>query len=167
MRVLFLFLLSVLNIQVEAAPPAPKNEEIFIARITGNFSDKTYDIFLELNPRKLISAMKTRNNKKKKTKRYGLDILSKPIPLAKAAGVVLVSLKCLRFNTAKGCDIEIEYPSNIALGRFKTFKTKLKRKEGKWGFYDEKGNAFTRMHLVSKKVLGILVGIKRIEIRSL
>ena len=119
---------------------------------------------IALNDRKLISAIKTRNNKKNKIKTYSVSVLDKPITLVKAVGVTLVSLSCKNFATNRGCDIEIEYPSNITLGAFKKFHAKLQRVDGKWALTKD-GKPFTKMFLVARKLMGLLIGIKRIDVQ--
>ena len=85
--------------------------------------------------------------------------------LLKAAGAKLITLECKGFQPDKGCDIVITYPSNLILIRFKKFHAKIKMKKGRWGMYSNKDQPFRKMHLVSKKTLGLITGIKRIEIK--
>ncbi len=146
-------------------PSMAKEEEtdIHLATISTDYISKTYDLTVTLNNRKLISAIKTKSSKKKHPKTYPVSVLSQPITLVKAVGVTIISLKCLNFATSKGCDIEIEYPSNITIGSFKTFKAKLEFIKGKWQL-THNSKPFTKMHLISRKLLGLLIGIKRIEI---
>ncbi len=156
------FITSVLTILSFFPSTRAQEEDIHLATISTDYVTKTYDLVLTLNDRKLIDAIKTINNKKKKTKRYGIEVLGKPITLVKAVGVTLISLRCLNFTTSKGCDIEIEYPSNLTIGSFKTFNAKLERNENGWQL-THKGAPFKKLHLVARKVLGLLIGIKRIE----
>jgi len=119
---------------------------------------------IHLNDRKLIESIKTRNNEKNKLKVYPVKVLNNPITLVKALGVTLVSLKCTDFATNRGCNIDIEYPSNIAIGSFKIFKAKLSKVGGKWQL-SHNNKKFTQLHLIARKAFGILIGIKRIEAR--
>jgi len=137
--------------------------DVFLSQISTDYVSKTYDLMVVINEKKLIGGIKTRNNKKNKIKNYPVTVLDRPITLVKAVGVSLVSLKCENFATSRGCDIIIEYPSNITIGSFKKFKAKLEKRETKW-VLTRNGKAFTRMHLISRKVLGLLIGIKRIEV---
>ena len=78
-------------------------------------------------------------------------------------GVSLVTLRCHNFHPQKGCPITIEYPYNIAFGNFKKFHAEIKKDTtGRWALYAGQ-RRFERLHLVAKKALGILIGIKRIE----
>lgn len=139
-------------------------KDVFIARISSDYDkSKTYDLILDINDRKLIAGFKTRNNKKKKVKIYSLEVMKGPIVLVKTAGIKLVTLQCNNFNTVKGCDIVIRYPYNITYARFREFHCKISRRNGKWGMFVGK-KRFTSMHLVSKKALGVLVGIQRIDV---
>lgn len=137
-------------------------DRVFLARISTDYVKKTYDLFIDLNNHKLISAITTRNNKKNKIKTYPVSVLKKPITLVKAVGITLISLSCTNFTTSKGCDITIEYPYNLTYGKFKKFKAKLKKKDREWVLVDEKDNVFNQLFLKAKKALGLLVGIKRI-----
>lgn len=144
-------------------PAATKEEDIYLATISTDYVQQSYELMITLNSRKLISAIKTRNTKKNKTKVYPVSVLDKPITLVKAVGVTLVSLSCNNFATHRGCDINIEYPSNLTLGKFKFFKAKLEKIEGKWVLTKD-GKPFSKMNLVARKLMGLLIGIKRIDV---
>jgi hypothetical protein len=119
---------------------------------------------VEVNQKNEIVAIKTRNNKKNKIKVYPIEKLKTRISLVKTLGVTLVGLRCQDFDKTKGCSIEIEYPSNIMAGSFKTFKAKLERQDDVW-ILTENQKHFTQMHLVAKKMMGLLIGIKKIDLR--
>ena len=150
--------------EAETPKPAPKAEDIYLATISTDYVKKSYDLMIALNDRKLITAIKTKNNKKNKIKTYPVSVLDKPITLVKAVGVTLVSLSCNNFATNRGCDISIEYPSNLTLGSFKFFHAKLEMVAGKWRLTKD-GKPFTQMFLVARKLMGLLIGIKRIDVR--
>jgi hypothetical protein len=139
-----------------------QTEEIFLAKISTDYVKKSYDLSLRLNSQKLITAILTKNNKKNKTKVYGVSVLNKPIILVKAVGIELISLKCDNFATSRGCDITIEYPYNLTYGKFKKFNAKLLKVDGKWRLTDQNNKQFNELFLQAKKVLGVLIGIKRI-----
>ena len=132
--------------------------DIFILRISNDYQpDKTYDLILDVQSNGHIKRMKTRNNKKNKVKHHPPKVLDKPLTLLKAVGVKLITLECKGFKPDKGCDIIIEYPSNLVLGKFKKFHAKIKMNKGQWGMYSDKDQKFRRMHLVSKKALGLII----------
>jgi len=135
------------------------SDSIYLATISTDYVDKTYDLLIDLNERTLISGIRTRNNKKNKVKSYPVSVLNKPITLVKAAGITLVSLSCKNFATSRGCDIEIEYPSNLTIGSFKIFYAKLEKREDQWKL-THKGVPFSKLHLISRKFLRLLIGIK-------
>lgn len=137
-------------------------KDIHLATIATDYIQKSYDLMVTINDRGLITAIKTRNNKKNKIKTYPISVLDKPITLVKAVGVTLVGLTCTNFKTNQGCDIAIEYPSNITLGRFKNFQAKLEKTGGRWRLTRD-GKPFDHMFLVARKLMGLLIGIKRIE----
>ena len=140
--------------------------DIFMVRISNDYApQKTYDLILDVQTNGHIKGIKTRNNKKNKIKYYPPKILNESMTLLKAAGIKLVTLKCQGFRPDKGCDMIIEYPSNIALGKFKKFHAQIKMEDGQWGMYSKNGIKFRRMHLVSKKLLGLTTGIKKIKIQ--
>ncbi len=159
--ILTLFCASLAGSQcfAEETPPV---EEIFLAKISTDYVKKSYDLSLRLNPQKLITAILTKNNKKNKKKVYPVNVLNKPIILVKAIGIDLISLKCDNFATSRGCDITIEYPYNLTIGRFKKFKAKLQKIDGQWQLTDENNKRFNQLFLKAKKILGVLIGIKRI-----
>ncbi len=140
------------------------SQDIFLATISTDYVKKSYDLIITVNDRKLISAIKTKNNKKQKIKTYLVNVLNKPITLVKAVGITLVNLSCLKFATNRGCDIVIEYPENITVGKFKKFTAKLEKHKGVWKL-TKNGKPFSKMVLISRKLLGLLIGIKRIEIQ--
>lgn len=137
-------------------------KDIHLATISTDYVKKSYDLMVTIDDRGLITAIKTRNNKKNKIKTYPISVLDKPITLVKAVGVTLVGLTCTNFATNKGCDITIEYPSNITFGRFKNFHAKLEKTGGRWRLTRD-GKPFDNMFLVARKLMGLLIGIKRIE----
>ena len=137
-------------------------KDIFLTKITTDYVKKTYSLYVEVNEANEITAIKTINDQKKKTKIYKTNVLDKEITLVKAVGVTLVSLKCNNFNPQKGCDIVIEYPYNLTYGKFKSFNAKLMRIENDWNLVAD-NRVFRKMHLVAKKLLGLLIGIKKIE----
>lgn len=146
---------------------APVEKEVikpaFLAKISSDYVSKTYNLAVLLNDKGEIAGIRTKNNKKNKIKTYGVDVLNKKITLVKALGVSLITLKCHEFHPEKGCRIDIEYPYNLTYGKFKNFNARILKKNDKWGLYvgDRK---FTQMKLVAKKLLGLLVGIKSIEV---
>ena len=159
---MILFLLCV-TIPLHAQSFAPQSaKDVVLANITSDYVSKTYQLSLRVNEQELITAILTKSSKKNKLKVYPINVLNKPITLVKALSVELVTLKCINFNTSRGCDIIIDYPRNITLGIFRSFHAKLLKYNGKWQLQDQTGNRFTKLHLQSKTLLGILVGIKRI-----
>ena len=159
MKFLFFFLLGLFSIESFAI-------DIFMVRISNDYTpSKTYDLILDVRPDGQIKGIKTRNNKKNKVKYYPPTVLDKSMTLLKAAGITLITLKCKGFNPTKGCDMVIEYPSNIILGKFKKFHAQIKMKKGQWGMYSNNNQKFTRMHLVSKTTLGLITGIKKIVLK--
>lgn len=158
--VLLLFSSPLLQANEETKTPKV-SEPIYLATISTDYVKKTYDLLLDLNERKLISGIKTRNNKKNKIKSYPVSVLGKPITLVKAAGITLVGLSCKNFATSRGCDIEIEYPSNLTIGQFKVFHAKLEKRESQW-VLTHQNKAFSKLHLKSRKFLGLLIGIKKV-----
>lgn len=158
-----LFTLLVNSVGANQNAAADKaTEDIFLARISTDYVKKSYDLSLRLNSQKLIIAILTKNNQKNKEKVYPVKVLDKPIILVKAVGIKLISLKCENFATSRGCDITIEYPYNLTYGKFKTFKAKLLKKDGKWQLTDQNNKRFNKLFLQAKKVLGVLIGIKKI-----
>lgn len=150
-----------------ALAPSIDAGESFLSLISSDYDkEKTYSLLVDTNEKNEITAIKTRNNLKKKTKTYPPEILGDEITLVKAAGISLVTLRCHNFNPKRGCPITIEYPYNIAFGNFKKFQALIKKnKKGQWGLYTREGQ-FKKLHLVAKKALGLLIGIKRIEPRA-
>lgn len=147
----------------ESAKEEPLATEVKLATITTDYTDKTYDLILSLDENKQVTAIKTKSNKGK-VKNYPVHFLNKQIVLVKAVGVSLVTLLCRNFNQTKGCAIEIEYPSNLTYGKFLRFESNLVYQNEQWQLQSQT-RKFTSMHLVAKKVFGILIGVERIELR--
>lgn len=138
-------------------------QDIFLATITTDYTERTYDLMLSLDEKKNVAAIKTKSNRGK-VKNYPLAVLNREVVLVKAVGVSLVTLLCQNFSQEMGCPIEIEYPSNITYGKFLRFQAQLKNIDGVWQL-QSRDRAFSRMHLVAKKVFGLLIGVDRIELR--
>ena len=140
--------------------------DIFMVRISNDYEpEKTYDLILDVKRNGHIQGIKTRNNKKNKVKFYPPKVLNRPLTLLKSVGIKLITLECKGFQPDKGCDIVIEYPSSLLLGKFKKFHAKIRIKKGQWGMYSENDKKFRRMHFISKKSLGLVTGIKKIELK--
>ena len=145
------------------AEDSPEANEVFLSLISSDYTKKTYGLLIETDAKGSITGIRTKNNLKKTSKFYQNDVLHKDIVLAKALGVSLVVLKCRNFRPQTGCAMTIEYPSNLTLGKFKTFEAELKKSDdGSWGLFAG-GRRFTQLRLIARKALGLLVGIKRIE----
>lgn len=139
------------------------SKEIFLSKISTDFIKKSYQLKLVTDSKNAIQSIKTVSNKNK-VKNYPVSLLGKPISLVKTAGITLVSLECKNFHPVIGCDIEIEYPSNIAIASFDKFKARLLRVRGKWKLITN-NKIFSDMKLVARKVAGILVGVKKIDLK--
>ncbi len=147
----------------ETSPQQAQATEVKLATITTDYTEKTYDLILSLDASKQVTAIKTKSNKGK-IKNYPVHVLNKQIVLVKAVGVSLVTLLCRGFNQSSGCAIEIEYPSNLTYGKFLRFESNLVYLNDQWQLQSQ-NRQFTSMHLVAKKVFGILIGVERIELR--
>lgn len=145
----------------ETNEPAPT--EVMLAKISTDYTDRTYDLILMLDANQKVSGIRTKSNKGK-IKNYPLNVLDREVVLVKAVGVALVTLLCKDFKQEVGCPIEIEYPSNVTYGKFLRFQSQLAFSDGKWQL-ESRGRPFTVMHLVAKKLFGLLIGVDRIELR--
>ena len=141
-----------------------KIKDIHLSTISTNYVDKTYSLIIGVDENNSIKYVKTINNKKKKVKIYKNELLKNNLPLVKAAGIELVTLRCEHFDPSKGCPISIRYPTNIIVMAFKSFKAEIKKSNtGEWGLYIG-AKKFTSMKLIAKKVFGLLIGVKRIDV---
>lgn len=138
-------------------------QEVLLAVISTNYTDRTYDLLLSIDTDQSVLGIKTKSNKGK-VKSYPLAVLDREVVLVKAIGVSLVTLMCTNFHQTNGCPIEIEYPSNLTYGKFSRFQAQLINHNGQWQLQSS-GRAFTSMHLMAKKLLGLLIGVERIELR--
>lgn len=145
----------------ETIKQAPR--DVFLTLISTDYTSKTYTLFVQVNASNDIVGVKIRNNKKNKIKLYPNSKLNTKMTLVKALGTSIITLTCSNFKPNSGCLIGIEYPSNIVFGKYKTFLAFLKRENNKWALSSGPVH-FTNMHLKSRKALGLLVGIKKIEI---
>jgi hypothetical protein len=158
MKILIALILSLLT--TSAQPQAPL-QKVFLASIKTDALKKTYKLFVELDSEGDIKNIRT-ENEKGKVKIYEAELLNSKIVLVKTIGIELVTLHCNNFNKKTGCALSIEYPSNLATGRFGTFHADLKREKNLWSL-NSNGKSFTNLNLIARKALGLLVGIKRIE----
>ena len=140
--------------------------DIHLSLISTNYVPKTYSLYVGVNKKNVIQYIKTVNNKKKKVKIYPNKVLRNNVPLVKAGGIELVSLRCEKFDPNVGCPITIKYPINVLVMAFKSFKAVIRKENGKWGLFVGP-KRFTKMHLIARKVLGLLIGVKRIEVSQL
>ncbi|PIP95287.1 MAG: hypothetical protein COW00_18800 [Bdellovibrio sp. CG12_big_fil_rev_8_21_14_0_65_39_13] len=159
---LFLLLIWANIASSEELRAAPKT--IRLAVITSDYNDTKYDLELEVDQKNEVQKIKTRHVGKNSVKEYGLDVLNKKIVLVKAIGMELITLRCVEFKPKSGCDLEIKYPSNLAVANFGEFQAKLVRMEKTWELQSNNNIKFTEMRLIARKLANLLVGIKRIEI---
>ncbi len=150
---LFTLLISAKDLQAK---------EILLTVITSNYTNRTYNLSIATDDKDEIVSIISKNNKKNKTKIYNHSLLSKEITLVKTLGISLVTLRCVDFDPQAGCRIKIHYPKNILLANFKDFDSRLRKVNGEWGLYIG-SRKFTKLNLIAKKILGALVGIKRID----
>lgn len=140
-------------------------QNIVLSTITSDFKkDYFYELSINVDKSGKIQSIQSTKKPHNTHKVYPTELLNKEITLVKSIGISLVTLKCIGFTPTHGCDIEISYPYNISYGNFDSFAAQLRKVGGKWGLYSSKGEAFNNMQLVSKKMLGLLVGIKRINL---
>lgn len=164
MRICFFALLFIGANLAHAAEIKASPQTIRLAVITSDYTDKKYDLEIEVDQKNDLQRIKTRNVAKNKVKEYGLEVLNKKIVLVKALGMDLITLKCIEFKPSSGCDLEIKYPSNLAVANFSEYQAKLVRTEKSWELRSQNDMKFTEMRLIARKLAGLLVGIKRIEI---
>ncbi len=137
--------------------------EIHLATITTDYTDRAYDLILVIDENNLVTGIRTKSNKGR-IKNYPLAVLDREVVLVKAIGVALVTLKCSNFDQSRGCPIQIEYPSNLTYGKFLRFEAQLQRRGDEWRLASH-DRPFTSMHLIAKKMFGLLIGVERIELR--
>lgn len=173
-------LLALAALLVPAPPPAadpPAKEEKktdgktdeertvhFLSLISSDQGERTYDLSLEADASGEIVSIRTKNNQKNRVKTHGRDILNEEIGLVKTAGTKIITLRCHDFDPKTGCAITIKYPSNIALGTYRDFHAEIKNEGGEWGLHSG-GRRFKEMRLIGKTFLGLIIGIKRVELR--
>lgn len=138
-------------------------KDVHLSLISTNYVDKTYSLLVGVDDKNVIQYIKTINNKKNKVKIYPNKVLKNNVPLVKAGGVELVTLNCSQFDPTKGCPITIKYPINVLVMAFKSFKAVIRKENGQWGLFVGP-KKFTKMHLIARKMLGLLIGVKRIEV---
>lgn len=157
------------TVQQQASEPDQESvskgeaREIKLATITTDYTDRAYDLLLSIDENNLVTGIKTKSNKGR-IKNYPLAVLDREVVLVKAIGVALVTLTCKDFNQKTGCPIQIEYPSNLTYGKFLRFEAHLRPQQDSWQL-ESRGRAFTAMHLIAKKMFGLLIGVERIELR--
>ena len=148
-------------------PAFAKSEElknIYLAKIASDYAkSKYYELSINVNDKNEIVSIQSTRKPNIKKKIYGASILEKEMTLVKTVGIKLVTMKCHKFTATRGCDIEISYPRNITLAKFRSFFAQLRKIGGKWGLYSAHGDKFNRLNLISNKVLGLLVGIREIQ----
>lgn len=137
-------------------------KEILLATISSDYTSKTYGLSVNVNAKNKIESIVSKNNKKNSSKIYMPSVLDKEITLVKTVGIPLVTLLCKNFDAEAGCPIKINYPKNIAIANFDDFHARLRKVDGIWGLYSN-NRKFTKMNLVAKKIMGALVGVKKIE----
>lgn len=155
---------SLLLLSSVAFAETVKIKDIHLSTISTNYVDKTYSLLIGVDSKNTIQYVKTINNKKKKVKVYQNKLLKNNLPLVKAAGIELVTLRCDNFDPTKGCPISIRYPTNIIVMAFKSFKAEIKKDSaGNWGLYMGP-KKFSNMKLIARKVMGLLIGVKKIDV---
>ena len=146
-------------------PAADSRKTHHLAVFSTNQSKRTWSLALVTDENDEIVALRTLSSRKNRVRRYDRSILDEEINLTRKLGVRLATLRCHDLDPSAGCPITIKYPGNIALGRFRRFRGEIRKRDGEWGCFSEDGTRFAEAKLIVKKILGIPVGIKRIELR--
>ena len=125
-------------------------------------TDEKLDLMVVTDAQNHITSIQIRKGSEKKT--YSVEKLKEKIPLMKIKGITLIELQCSGFTPEHGCTAQIEFPYSMTHASFRTFRTQLKRQDGKWGLYQD-GRHFQSIHVVVNRWWGIPIGIKEVQLR--
>lgn len=91
-------------------------------------------------------------------------LLSHDVVLASTGNRDSVLLGCDSWNPKTGGSFYLKYLFNGALMRYKTYHMKVKKVRGSWKLFSSSGNReLNTIRLVSRIILGQLIGVHRIE----
>ena len=125
-------------------------------------TEEKLDLMVATDAQNHITSIQIKKGSEEKS--YSVEQFKQKIPLMKVKGITLIQFQCLGFSPEHGCTVQIEYPHSMLHASFRTFRTRLKLQDGKWGLYQD-GRHFQSIHVVVNRWWGIPIGIKEVQLR--
>ena len=94
----------------------------------------------------------------------GNDLINKSNVLARTQGIDALVLHCEGCNLQEGGKFVLQYVYNGVRKSYRSFAARLKRTNDKWHLETLNGTRIHKLRLVSRKIFGRVVGIKRIVV---
>ncbi len=139
-------------------------KDILISTVTSDVDTFTTYLWISTNDDGSAKALKMTSDDDVGPAMFGPSKVRSGIVLKKVDQYDVVVLKSDDFEIDRGGHLEMEYLSNGITGSTDTENLNIEFNGTTWKLY-HRGEEVNRFHFKGKRILGKLVGIKRVEIR--
>lgn len=139
-------------------------KDILVTTVTSDVDAYTTRLWIVTNNDGSAQALKMTTNDGSNPNMFGPSKVKTGMVLKKVDQYDVVTLKSEDFETDRGGHLEMEYLSNGITGSTDKKQLTIEFDGATWKLY-HRGEAVTRFHFTGKRILGKLVGIKRVDIR--
>lgn len=139
-------------------------KDILISTVTSDVDSYTTYLWIVTNNDGTAQALKMTSNDGASPAMFGPSKVKTGMVLKKVDSYDVVVLKSDDFETDRGGHLDMEYLSNGITGSREKKELTIEFNGTSWKLY-HRGEAVNRFHFTGKKILGKLVGIKRVDIR--
>ncbi len=139
-------------------------KDILVSTVTSDVDSLVTKLWIVTNDDGSAKALKMTSDDNTDPAIFSPSKVQAGIVLKKVDHYDVVVLKSEDFEIDRGGHLEMEYLSNGITGSTDTEELSIEFDGATWKLY-YRGEAISRFHFKGKKILGKLVGIKRVEIR--
>ncbi len=139
-------------------------KDILVSTVTSDVDSYTTKLWIVPNEDGTAQSLKMTTNDGSNPALFGPSKVKTGMVLKKVDSYDVVVLKSEDFEIDRGGHLEMEYLSNGITGSTDKKQLTIEFDGATWKLY-HRGEAVTRFHFTGKRILGKLVGIKRVDIR--
>tara|TARA_R110000868_G_scaffold132380_3_gene343188 strand:- start:15029 stop:15505 length:477 start_codon:yes stop_codon:yes gene_type:complete len=139
-------------------------KDILVSTVTSDVDSYTTKLWIVPNEDGTAQSLKMTTNDGSNPALFGPSKVKTGMVLKKVDSYDVVVLKSEDFEIDRGGHLEMEYLSNGITGSRDQKELTIEFDGATWKLY-HRGEAVSRFHFTGKRILGKLVGIKRVDIR--
>ncbi len=139
-------------------------KDVLVSTVTSDVDSYTTKLWIVMNEDGTAQSLKMTTNDGSNPALFGPSKVKTGMVLKKVDSYEVVVLKSEDFEIDRGGHLEMEYLSNGITGSKDKKELTIEFDGATWKLY-HRGVAVNRFHFTGKRILGKLVGIKRVDIR--